>query len=467
MMLKVFKMNVIDLIVKNDYCIGCGVCAGVCSSNNLYMDWSDKGELIPKSKNSCKDKCSICLDICPFNNHSINQDDVANSLYGKVPQINYDKYIGYYLDCYVGFHKDESIRLNSASGGLANLFLSTLLEENIVDKVIGVGNFGNKGKLFDFEILRNSEELYSCSGSAYYPVEISSVLKKILREKEDLTYAIIALPCFVYALRLAIKKVPKLKRKIKIIASLTCGQLQNRFCTELLALESGIKVDELSKMDFRRKSKDNLASNFSQVAIDKKGNEGVPQPYNELPFFLWYYHFFKQNACNYCDDIFGELADVTFMDAWLPKYVKDYRGTSLVIVRTELIKNIILKHMGNKCKLKKINKNNVIQSQMSPITKKRELIAGNLFKAKKMGENPPKKRIIPDKDIYMSNKKHIDLTFRVQKKSKELWPKHRNDQSTEHFWVEIEDMKSEILKLERLNKIKSKLHLILKIIKVR
>ena len=40
-------MNVMELIVKNDYCIGCGVCAGICPSNNLYMDWSNTGEIIP------------------------------------------------------------------------------------------------------------------------------------------------------------------------------------------------------------------------------------------------------------------------------------------------------------------------------------------------------------------------------------------------------------------------------------
>ncbi len=38
----VLKMNVIRIIVKNDYCIGCGVCAGICPSNNLHMDWSEK-----------------------------------------------------------------------------------------------------------------------------------------------------------------------------------------------------------------------------------------------------------------------------------------------------------------------------------------------------------------------------------------------------------------------------------------
>ena len=138
------------------------------------------------------------------------------------------------------FKKMTEKRLKSASGGLATSFLSSLIEENVVDRVAAVGIFEDNDRMFDFKILSNSDEVYSCAGSAYYPVEISRVLKEIIKEKEELNYAIIALPCVTYALRLAMEKIPKLKKKIKIIASLTCGQLQNRFCTELLALESGI-----------------------------------------------------------------------------------------------------------------------------------------------------------------------------------------------------------------------------------
>ena len=66
--------------------------------------------------------------------------------------------------------------------------------------------------MFDFKILSNSDEVYSCAGSSYYPVEISKILKEILKEKEEFTYAIVGLPAYT-ALRLMIEKIPKLKRK--------------------------------------------------------------------------------------------------------------------------------------------------------------------------------------------------------------------------------------------------------------
>lgn len=450
-------MNVTDLIVKNDYCIGCGVCAGICPVDNLCMDWSNKGELIPFSSDSCSSKCSLCLEVCPFNNQDINQDDIALSLFSKVPDINYHQYTGYYLDCYVGFQKDDQKRLKSASGGLATSFLVSLLENEIVDRIVAVGTSQNSNLMFDFKILNDPDEVYSCAGSAYYPVEISRVLKQILTEKEEYTYAVIALPCVAYALRLAQKKIPKLKRKIKIIASLTCGQLQNRFCTELLALESGIKVDELSKMDFRRKIKKNLASNFAQVAIDNKGNEGKPLECSRLPFHLWHYHYFKQNACNYCDDIFGELADVTFMDAWLPDYIKNYKGTSLAIVRTEISKKVL--ESLNYTTLNNIFFKNVIDSQMGCIRKKRYLLKGRIYQKEIKGLFFPKTRVGSDKEIYNKNREFMDLTFKIQNLSKKKWKECRLDSSTTNFWEELKSLESKIVYYETKSKLKTLINL--------
>ena len=171
-------------------------------------------------------------------------------------------------------------------------------------------------------------------------------------------------------------------------------------------------------MDFRRKSKDNYSSNFMNVAIDKKGNEGIYQYYNKLPYHLWHYQYFKQNACNFCDDIFGELADVTFMDAWLPEYIKDYRGTSLVIARTPLVIKIL--ENSQECTVKHINVNEIIKSQRGVIHKKRILLKGRLFKYSKLNTFYPKKRIKPDIRIYNKNKEFIDLTTEIQNLSKEF-----------------------------------------------
>ena len=37
----------------------------------------------------------------------------------------------------------------------------------------------------------------------------------------------------------------------------------------------------------------------------------------------WEYGYFKYKACDFCDDIFAECADITVGDAWLSRYKKD------------------------------------------------------------------------------------------------------------------------------------------------
>ena len=437
----------VDFIVKNDYCIGCGVCAGICPSNNLHMDWSNRGELVPYSKDSCRENCSMCLGICPFYNHNINQDNIAEDLFSTIPDINYNKNTGYYIECYIGYKKSERDRLRCASGGAATSFLSSLLTENIVDRIIAVGFSNDPDRMFKYKILKSCDEVNLCAGSAYYPVEISEILKIILDEKSEDKYAVIALPCVAFSLRLAMKKIPKLNQKIKLIASLTCGQLQNRFNAELMALESGILVEKLSKIEFRKKDKGMPASNFLQIAIDKEGIEGIPFPNQELPFHLWNFQYFKHNACNFCDDIFGEVADVTFMDAWLPEYGKEYRGTSMIIARTSLVKRLLEKYDG--LYLKNIDFNLIIKSQRGVINKKRVLLKGRLYKKDRSNSWYPKKRVEPDVNIYKKNKKFIDLTDEIQYLSKELWPRHRLDKSTKNFWKKMSnyELKIKIYKL--------------------
>lgn len=455
-------MNV-DFIVKNDYCIGCGVCAGICPSNNLYMDWSNRGELVPHSKNSCKENCSFCLEICPFFDHNVNQDTIAENLFSKIPGINYNTNTGYYTECYVGYKKNEKDRLKCASGGAATSFLSSLLIENIVNRIIAVGISNDPDRIFTYKILKSCEEVNLCAGSAYYPVEISEIIKIILDEKSEDKYAAIALPCVVYSLRLAMEKIPKLKRKIILVASLTCGQLQNRFNAELMALESGIPVETLAKLEFRRKAKGMPSSNFLQIAIDSEGREGIPFPNQELPFHLWHFQYFKHNACNFCDDIFGEVADVTFMDAWLPEYVKDYRGNSITIARIPLVKTLL--ENSKDLYLCYLNVDKVIKSQRGVIHKKRVLLRGRLYKKYRSNSWYPKKRVEHDVNIYKKNKIFIDLTEEIQDSSKKLWPKHRLDKSTKDFWKEMNNLEKKINIYKLLSRLKCLLDIPVKLIK--
>ena len=67
----------------------------------------------------------------------------------------------------------------------------------------------------------------------------------ISHEKEEKRYAVIGVPCLIYALNMAKKKNKKLDRQLIIMLSLACGQLPNRFYTDFLSIESGVPVNSM------------------------------------------------------------------------------------------------------------------------------------------------------------------------------------------------------------------------------
>ena len=52
-------VTVIDTTVEDGFCCGCGVCAGVCPSHNLVMEWNSFGEYNPVRLHDCKVECGV------------------------------------------------------------------------------------------------------------------------------------------------------------------------------------------------------------------------------------------------------------------------------------------------------------------------------------------------------------------------------------------------------------------------
>ncbi|GLI36460.1 hypothetical protein DAMNIGENAA_38930 [Desulforhabdus amnigena] len=108
---------------------------------------------------------------------------------------------------------------------------------------------------------------------------------------------------------------------------------------------------------------------------------------------------FKLKSCNFCDDVFSELADICFMDAWLPEYAEESAGTSLVITRSALAERIIREAgiKNGKCDLQEIPVEKVIESQSFVVITKREMLQHRLWVESKKGRIIPQKRVTPKK----------------------------------------------------------------------
>ena len=446
-------MNVVDRVAANDCCIGCGVCAGICPSRLLKMEWSLHGELVPSHTGTCPVGCGLCLDVCIFNPQRTKKPYEFN-LSSAIAPFG-DDVAGSYLSCYCGYSARKGQRESGASGGMATWFLGTLLEKSIIDRVALVGKGGASDALFSYRFAETVEQVRECSGSAYYPVELSNVLQGIARDEADLRYAVMALPCAISAIRRAMGIFPILRKRIVVLASLTCGQLQNRFYSEFVAVESGISLESLKTIDYRRKSERRSSSDFAHVAISHDGVEGRPLYYQDIPLHLWKYRYFTHNACNYCDDIFGETADVTFMDAWLPEYENEWRGTSLVIARSLLAQELLNEAMVSaQCMLKPVDIETVKRSQAGVVFRKTKLLAARLYAAEIQGKQRPGSRVLPSETLYRRYAGLLHLTDDIRVASKKLWPEYRREADTRGFTAAMKPLERRVIWYERFEKIR-------------
>jgi len=382
--------NVCTRAVAMDLCVGCGVCAGVCPAATLQMSWDARGLLRPTDAGNCSYKCGRCLDVCPFLDRPENEDTLAGALFN--PRLGRSDNVGYYSDCYVG-HAGGGFRERGTSGGMTGWFLSVLLEKRLVEHVICVRPKADSECLFEYAVMATSEEIRDASKSAYYPVHLSSVIRHVLGTRGR--YAVVGLPCFIKALRLASTRMPALKERIVVAVGLVCGQTKSDGFAKYLLRQLGFAPEDVRSVDFRGKRVGHPANVFELRAADKHGNSKA-LPWSGTYAQAWTSGMFSPRACSFCDDTFAELADVSFMDAWLPEFAAESGGTNLVVCRSDLAAGLVREGIREgSVFLASIPVERVEESQSAVSEWKRRDLSWRLWLAKRRAEPIPAKRVPP------------------------------------------------------------------------
>ena len=403
--------NVCNIIVENNLCIGCGVCAGICPSKTLEMTLSSFGEFNPvDTEHKCLSSCNLCLTSCPFWNQDKNEDAIGLELFSDRDGIKHTKETGYYFNSFIGFSKVASHRTNGSSGGKATWLLEKLLVDHLVDYVICVRPVENDDLYFKFDVFTNSLDVRKSSRSSYYPNELSDVIKYVLNHPGK--YAVTGLPCYLKALRLASIKIPKLRARIIYYIGLACGQLPSAHFVDYMAAKMGINASNISKVQFRVKDQKRSYKDFGLAVEYQDGGEKNQKViyWSEGMGKIWTYGYFKHNACNYCDDIFAELADVVFMDAWLKGYSEQSDGFSIALIRNREIEKLFIEgSAASELSSQGIAITEVIKSQESALVKKRADLSDRLKLIEK-DDYVPQKRVSPSKQVKTMTKFQFWLT---------------------------------------------------------
>ncbi len=106
-------------LAKKSVCTGCQACSNLCTQNAIKMKMNEEGFFFPRIDGNYCIKCEKCLQVCP----EIRDDKCENRL----------------TNVYAAFSEEESIRINSSSGGIFTMLAAKIIEN---DGVVFGAEFG-------------------------------------------------------------------------------------------------------------------------------------------------------------------------------------------------------------------------------------------------------------------------------------------------------------------------------------
>jgi coenzyme F420 hydrogenase subunit beta len=434
------KKNIFDSVIKQDMCIGCGACLYSSSNDNLVMSWNKEGFLNPTSETPEKES-EESLKVCPFNpfpdKEVRTENEIAKIFLNYAP--NRHLRVGHYYNTYVGY--SNRYRLTSSSGGMATYLIDQLLNKNIVDAVVTVKE--GKDSFYEYSVIRSTDELISTSETKYYPVTLGTVINQLKTSNER--FAIVEIACFLKSVRLLQFYHPELKEKIKFTIGIICGGVKSKFFAEYLAGKSGVSSNQFSKPQFRIKDHNSTASDYSFGCKDSKGELHTIKM--KKVGDMWGSGMFKNNACDFCDDVTTELADISLGDAWLNPYNQEGRGTNVMITRSQLAEDLI-KHgiISKELSVEHLEFEKFLSSQQGSFNHRQKALGYRMKLAKKKGLTIPPKRH-DNENISFDFKLVQKQRMVVRKQSLVQWPLSNDSYAFDQIMLES------IVKLKKRTKI--------------
>lgn len=141
-------------------------------------------------------------------------------------------------------------------------------------------------------------------------------------------------------MRHAMRNDPVLSEQLAFLVGIVCGHLKSMAYAESFAWQIGISPAELASVDFRVKDPERTSREYGFAALARSGRREEAKTLS-LVGGSWGHAVFQLVACDFCDDVFAETADVVFGDAWLPRYEIDWRGTNVVLTRNAVLDRIL------------------------------------------------------------------------------------------------------------------------------
>lgn len=303
----------INITEKQD-CCGCSACVQRCPKQCITMAEDGEGFLYPKVDTSNCIDCHLCEKVCPV----INQDEP------RTPQ-----------NVYAAKNPDETIRMNSSSGGIFTILAEQVIKSGGV--VFGACwddewniKHGYTECIDDLAKFRSSKYLQSVIGDTYIKAE------QFLKVGRKVMFT--GTPCQIAGLKHFLRKEYDNLLAVEVIChSVPSPGVWQQFLTEKLQTIGWNKSD-IRHILFR--SKATGWKGYSFMIENKDGN--VFSELGSKNAFMrgFLANLYTRPSCQMCPaKQLRSGSDITLGDFWginsLMPEIDDDKGVSVVIVNTE------------------------------------------------------------------------------------------------------------------------------------
>ena len=331
----------INKTLEANLCTGCGICEGACPFGAIATEVKD-GNFRPHIDADKCTNCGRCVKACP--GLGVNFNALADKYQSDAD--NYDKMVGRYENCYIGYSSDHEIRYHSASGGMISQFLIWLLENNRIDGAV-VTKFDQRNPLLVRTFIATTrEEIISARSSKYSPVSLNNAAKDI-KSAPGSRYVVVGLPCHIEGMRKLMELDKQLRDKIIGLFGIYCSCGRSFYLTEHVFKER--KIDPTKLKYFQYRDEGCLGSLVAALPESEKNTIRVINSNSESVLYkdsvLYkehyqsYYHplrsFFIPRRCLFCIDHYAELSDISFGDIHINPYSDDKIGINSIIVKNK------------------------------------------------------------------------------------------------------------------------------------
>ncbi|OLY92635.1 Coenzyme F420-reducing hydrogenase, beta subunit [Cnuella takakiae] len=391
-------------IIKSGLCIGCGSCVAQNKALEARMEFDPYGQLKPKgSRQFLQTPSSQFTLTCPFSPAAKNENELAAERYPAAPHT--DGYIGRFTQSYIGYVATGGFRMQGSSGGMVSWVAAELMRRGLIDGVAHVvpADPEKDGRFFKFRISRSLEAINQGAQSRYYPIDMSEILEEIRQVPGR--YAIVGIPCFIKAVHLLRREDPVLQERIVYTLGLFCGHMKSARFVESFAWQMDVPIEDVTQVAYRTKHPERPA-NWYNARLTLKDGSSVNKDWWHLADGDWGAGYFMNPACNFCDDVVGETADISFGDAWIEPYASDSGGNNVVVIRHALVQQMIEEGIAHgDLHLTPVDAATVVQTQAAGFRQRREGMAYRLSWGNKGVQ--PIKRLPPDALTPTRNRKLI------------------------------------------------------------